>query len=166
MTTLHYFAYGSNMSSRRMQARLPAATVVATATLDGYRLAMHKVGRDGSAKCDALAVDDPKARLHGVLYRIAAAERARLDDCEGLGDGYRDATVEVRLGDGRRVAAFLYIATRTNPRLRPFDWYKTHVLHGAREHHLPDDYLVTLAALDSVPDPDPVRSAAELAIYR
>ena len=48
-----YFAYGSNLSSARMAARVPSARVVARAQLPGHALRFHKVGRDGSAKCDA-----------------------------------------------------------------------------------------------------------------
>ncbi len=48
-----YFAYGSNMSVRRLVARLPSASVVTTGFVTGYKLVFDKLSKkDGSGKCD------------------------------------------------------------------------------------------------------------------
>jgi hypothetical protein len=39
------------------------------------------------------------------------------------------------------------------------------VLHGAREHGLPVDYIRRIEAVDSMADPDADRHAVECAIY-
>ena len=53
MNQIVYFAYGSNMSQRRLQARVPSATFLGIGILLGHALAFHKISKkDGSGKCD------------------------------------------------------------------------------------------------------------------
>lgn len=163
---MHYFAYGSNMSLRRIRARVPDATVLSTATLPGYRLAFHKIGRDGSGKCDVQAIPTEHAAVHGVVYRIREQDKPRLDAWEDLGRGYVERRVRVHLADGSSTEAFLYAAVLIDPALKPYPWYKAHVLYGAREAGLPDAYIAAIEAVDTVADPDPLRHARETAIYR
>ena len=61
--------------------------------------------------------------------------------------------------------AFAYDALRIGDGLRPFAWYKHHVLHGACEHGLPEDYIRAIEAIEAVADSDAARHAAEMAIY-
>jgi gamma-glutamylcyclotransferase len=160
-----YFAYGSNLSLARIGARIDSPAVVAQAALRHHRLAFHKCGRDGSAKCDAFHTGEAGDRVLGIVYRIDARQRARLDDVEGLGRGYDVKQVMVQLAQGGVAEAFTYFATRIDDRLRPFDWYKAHVLHGAREHGLPADYVASLAAVEAVTDADAGRRTQELSLY-
>lgn len=163
--TLTYFAYGSNMSSRRLKARIPSARVVGTGHLPGHRLAFHKFSHvDLSAKCDAHPSGDPEDRVYGVIYSIAAIEKPRLDSVEGVGNGYEEKEVLVQTEAGT-VRAFTYAATRIDPSLKPYLWYKEHVLRGAREHGLAPDYLGFLNAVQAIPDPDRERHFRELSIY-
>lgn len=77
-----YFAYGSNMSSRRLTApgRTPSATRVTVGYVAGRRLTFDKLStRDQSGKCDCEATGDAAERVYGVVYRITALERAALD---------------------------------------------------------------------------------------
>ena len=161
-----YFAYGSNMSVRRMQRRIPSASALTTATLDRHRLAFHKVGRDGSAKCDVLATPGSDELVQGVLYRMAPQHKTDLDAHEGLGRGYAEKRVAVTRTDGTQCDAFLYHATHIDAALKPFRWYREHVLRGAREHGLPAAYVARILAIEVVEDPDADRHAIELAIYR
>lgn len=153
------------MSVRRLQARVPSARVAGIGVLLGHRLAFHKCGRDGSAKCDVAAGAAAGERVFGVLYRMDPGHRAALDAIEGLGLGYALKLVTVQLSDDTGVRAFTYCATRIDASLKPFSWYKEHVLRGAREHGLPRDYLAAIAATEAVQDPDETRHQAELTIY-
>jgi gamma-glutamylcyclotransferase len=163
---LLYFAYGSNLSTPRLRARVPSARKLGTATLTLYRLEFHKVGRDGSAKCDALHTGDERDAVQGVVFELPAHEQPALDRAEGLGSGYEIRRVTVTLQDGRVLEAFTYCATVTDPALQPYDWYLEHVLKGALEHGLPADYVAALGKVAAYPDFDPLRRARELAIYR
>lgn len=160
-----YFAYGSNMSTRRIRQRVPSAQPLSVGVLDGHRLAFHKAGRDGSAKCDAVVSEDAGACLYGVVYRIDPAHRVHLDAAEGLGKGYQCKTVTLRLADGTRATAFTYCATHIDASLRPYPWYKEHVLRGAREHRLPGPHIALIAGIPTVEDRDAARQAQESAVY-
>lgn len=50
---MKYFAYGSNMSLLRLWQRVPSAVRIGVFTLQGHQLRFHKLGKDGSGKCDA-----------------------------------------------------------------------------------------------------------------
>lgn len=126
------FSYGSNMSQRRLQARVPSARFVAVAELPAHRLRFHKSAGDGSAKCDAEETGHPDDRVIGVIYEIDDAEKPDLDRHEALGFGYDEKQVELTTGSDR-VQAWMYYATRINNALKPFHWYKDHVLIGARK---------------------------------
>lgn len=161
--TLWYFAYGSNMSVRRMTARVPSAEAVGIACLPHYRLAFHKIGRDGSGKCDITPCKSNE--VHGVIYRMARRHKPLLDACEDLGRGYRDQRLAVAAADGSNLQVFTYVALRRDASLLPFDWYLRHLVEGADEHRLPRPYRDRLAATESLDDPDRQRRARELSIY-
>ncbi|MFP4610679.1 MAG: gamma-glutamylcyclotransferase family protein [Thiohalophilus sp.] len=163
---MYYFAYGSNMSSRRIQARAPSATKRDTAVLTGHRLAFHKISdKDGSAKCDACETGNLTDCVHGVVFTIAEQDKPALDRAEGLGRGYAEKVVRVSLTNGEVVEAITYYAIRTDPALKPLDWYKAHVIRGAREHALPEAYIRAIETVEYVEDTDDVRRERELAIY-
>lgn len=156
---MNYFAYGSNMLSRRLLARVPSAASPVRAEVRGREVRFHKRGwLDGSGKADLVSAESEDAVAHGVLYRIAPAERELLDRAEGLGLGYRHEMVTVAAG-GRSIEAFAYRGQpeAIDPELRPFRWYLELVLAGAREHGLPAPYIRRLAAVETIEDADQER---------
>ena len=163
---MFYFAYGSNMSTRRLRQRVPSANRIGRAMLQGHQLKFHKISNDGSAKCDALYTGGPEDTVLGVLFEIPAPDSPILDRVEGLGFGYERKQVMVELDDGNRFEAFVYYATRINPALKPFDWYKQHVLTGARENNFPETYINALESIESIQDSDIDRHEMEIALYR
>ena len=145
-----YFAYGSNMSTERLRGRTPSARPLGVGWLAGHRLRWHKLGRDGSGKCDIEPAPGPSV-VWGVLFDVAWDEKPALDAAEGLGTGYFEKEVRVVTGDGER-GALTYHANpqRTVAALRPRGWYKAHVVRGAREHGLPADYVRELEQIEQV----------------
>jgi gamma-glutamylcyclotransferase (GGCT)/AIG2-like uncharacterized protein YtfP len=162
---VNYFAYGSNMSFRRLQQRVPQVQRVDTAVLAGYRLCFHKIGQDGSAKCDAFFTGAADDLLHGVLYHIEQEEKQVLDRIEGLGAGYEEQEVSLQAGSLGGVSALTYVATHIDASLQPFGWYKQHVLVGAREAGLPASYIDAIAAHPCRDDHDRRRHQRESAIH-
>jgi hypothetical protein len=160
-----YFSYGSNMSVRRIGERVPSAKPVAVARLPRHRLLFHKVGKDGSAKCDAAETEDTTAHVVGVVFDICPSGKAILDEAEGLGRGYADKLVSVAAADGQILKVVTYYATHINASLKPFHWYKEHVLRGAREHRLPDYYVQAIEHVESICDHNALRHRSELGIY-
>ena len=158
------FCYCSIMSHRRLRARVPSARFVAVTELPAHRLRFHKSAGDGSAKCNAEDTGHSGDRVMGVVYEIADAEKSDLDRHEALGFGYDEKQVELKTEQGT-LRAWMYYATRINNSLKPFHWYKDHVLIGARENGLPADYITQIEAVESIDDPKPERHARELSIY-
>lgn len=162
---MYYFAYGSNMSRKRLTRRIPARRL-GVAILQGYVLAFTKPSEaDGSAKCDVCPTENEKDEVYGVLYEIDPAHKPVLDRYEGLGYGYSSETLEV-VHEGRKLSALAYVAVNRDETLRPFHWYKEHVIQGAVENGLPREYVNVIRSVPSVSDPDEGRSARELEIYR
>lgn len=162
---MHYFAYGSNMSLARLCERIPGARRVCTGRLRGHQLRFHKVGQDGSAKCDAFHTRNPVHCVHGALFEIRPRDKRALDRVEGLGGGYDQKMVLVADDAGVEIGAFTYVATRIDPLLKPFNWYKHHVLVGARESLLPQKYIQVIQSVHSVADWDPDREVREYGIH-
>jgi len=163
---MHYFSYGSNMSIRRLQVRVPSARKVGIGILKGHVLEFHKVSQDTSAKCDASETGDPEHRVHGVVFHISEHEKFQLDKAEGLGFGYAQKVVSVEFDDGSMIEAFTYYATHIDPTLEPFSWYLEHVLRGARENDLPESYIRKIEAIVPVEDTNRERHKRELLIYQ
>ena len=157
-----YFAYGSNMCTRRLRYRVPSATAVATATLDEHELRFHKLSADDSGKCDAYSAGEEGEAVYGVVFEIHPQDKGRLDRCEGLGSGYLTKTVRVASRDGP-IEAFTYYADpgAIRPHLLPYTWYRDFVVAGAEEHRLPAEYVEWLRSFDAKEDPDPDREFRE-----
>lgn len=155
MKPIRYFAYGSNMLTRRIRApeRAPSAATLGTGYLEGRRLTFDKRGQDGSGKCDAEPTGNEADRVYGVLYEISPADKRALDAAEGLGRGYEERIVDVVTEDGI-VSAVTYVARQKGASLRPYHWYKAIAVAGAVEHGLPGDYVERLTLVESVEDPN------------
>ena len=141
MSTFLYFAYGSNMSERRLQKRVDSAKVVGTGGLKNHCLTFHKVSKDESGKCTIEYSESDK--VYGVLFEINEDQECCLDAAEGVrkGDsskgGYEKISVKIKVWDskckkykcGETVCAKTYQATKNLDRTRkPYTWYKQHVL--------------------------------------
>ena len=162
---MHYFAYGSNMSSLRLLARVRSARFETTATLVEHDLRFHKSSIDGSAKCDAYKTEDKTHFVMGIVYSLDGNEKPVLDEIEGVGVGYEQKTVRLITAANQIIEAFTYRATQIDAALKPYHWYKHHVLVGAREHGLPQAYTERILEIASIPDPDPIRHEDEMRIY-
>ena len=166
MSTIRYFSYGSNMSSQRLIDRVPSTKFMFIAKLKEHRLKFHKKSKDGSGKCDAEYTANPADCVIGVVFEILATEKPELDRKEGRGFGYEEKSVIVLTENDDQVEVVTYYATKIDALLKPYHWYKEHVLRGAKENNLPLDYISMIEKTESLPDPQPDRHEQELSIYR
>ncbi|OXS28665.1 MAG: hypothetical protein BCS36_02175 [Desulfovibrio sp. MES5] len=162
---MKYFAYGSNMSVARLQERVPGAIPKGLFTLKGHSLKFHKVSNDGSGKCDCQFTGNCKDDVFGALFEIQEEDEAKLDRFEGYVHGYDKKTVTVSNCKDESFKAIMYFATKTDPSLQPYSWYMHHVIYGATEIGVPDDYLEFLRSVKCIDDPNTKREKRELAIY-
>lgn len=163
-----YFAYGSNMSSRRLRAanRAHSAVAVTSASLAGYRLVFDKVSRDGSSKADCHHTGEPHDLVYGALFSISELDAHALvaEGAFGAKPGYRRAEVEVMTSAGLQRAR-TYLAVEKREGLLPYFWYVQHVLAGAMEFALPFEHVERIKHQETMQDTDVNRSDAEIAIY-
>jgi len=163
---MFYFAYGSNMSLRRIRQRVPSARKVSVAVLAQHKLKFHKRGsRDGSGKCDIVMTGQETDKVFGVVFDIDEGEKTALDAAEGLHNGYEIKEIALLALDGCRLQAFAYYGTDLDESLQPFHWYKNHVLQGALENGLPESYTAMIREVVSVDDPVGERHLAEMNIH-
>ncbi|UYF99515.1 gamma-glutamylcyclotransferase family protein [Halomonas sp. GD1P12] len=116
-----YFAYGSNMATQRLAARVPARFVT-TALLPAYRLAFHQRGSDGSGsgKCDIVPALAQSA-VYGVIWEMAFHHKPTLDRYERLGAAYNDTWLTVTdLAIDRQFEVQAYIGNLTALGLRTY----------------------------------------------
>ncbi|MCG7535628.1 gamma-glutamylcyclotransferase family protein [Pseudoalteromonas sp. OOF1S-7] len=158
------FAFGSNLTPARLEARLPHAQLLGTAQLPGYTLGFRHLGQDGSAKCSIEPDSSAEAHVHGVLYALTEQEMTQLDDIEG--EGYQRQRVEVVRACGTLTVAHCYITQQLHNDLLPFSWYLEHVLRGVQHHQFPAAYQQLLAKQPCILDLDYLRARRELSIYQ
>lgn len=161
---IDYFAYGSNMSEKRLGKRMSSAHKLCVATLESYELKFNKVStKDGSGKCNIVPERRDGGYVIGVVFSIDREELPQLDRFEG--PGYERRTVAVVTESGGALDVETYCAINTNDTLRPLDWYKEHVLRAAREHGFPRSYIAAIETVPAEVDSNAERRAQELSIY-
>ena len=141
-----YFAYGSNMQSRQMLERCPDSERADVARLADHRLAFTRYSKR-RASWVADIVQASGSEVWGVLYRISATDRDRLDVNEGHPTAYRREHTGVVTADGRPLDAWTYRVVNKQPEGSPATAYWRLLVEGAREHGLPQEYVSYLEAL-------------------
>ena len=134
-STNWYFAFGSNMSRKRMQKRGLIWEHILKGKLNNYELSFNKraysigEGFANIQKCEGATVE-------GVLYKLEDKNQAHiLDDFEGTPIHYERQEIFVSCKEFKKpVKAFTYIA---NPKqvesdLSPSEDYLGHLLDGKR----------------------------------
>jgi hypothetical protein len=144
-----YFAYGSNLSGRRLGQRVPGARALGAAELDAYRLTFNKPSSDGSGKANLVSA--PGAKAWGVVWSLPASAWRTLD---GFEPGYARRPCRVRGVGGEWHSAQVYLWLAPGPEQPPFASYLEHLREGAREHGLPAEFLEQLSRVDARPDPE------------
>ena len=101
-----------------------------------------------------------------MIFNISAADKSTLDELEGRGKGYEEKLVNIRQENGEMILATTYFATKIDTSLKPYTWYKKHVIEGAKEANLPSSYIKNIESVEADEDPDKKREAKEIQIYQ
>lgn len=151
---MRYFAYGSNMFTERLEARVSTARNPRKCVLHGHRLRFHKRSVDGSGKCSIVRTESASDVVHGVVFEIEDRWIAALDREEGVGLNAQRVEIAISL-DGCESTAAVYRAEpgSIDESLVPYRWYYDLVIAGALQHALPSDYVAALRAVPYRPDP-------------
>lgn len=154
------------MSLSRLKDRVPSAKRLGCYSLKGHALRFHKLSKDGSGKCDAYYTGNSNDCVIGALFEIDANEKSILDKAEGLGYGYEEKTVTVLSVTNDEIEATTYYATAIDRSVKPYSWYLNHLLIGARESRLPQEYIEKIEAVEGTQDLDADRDAEQRALHR
>ena len=111
----HYFAYGSNMSARRIRHRLGWAPSRIATILPDYQLAFDKQSNDGGKANIQFSSGN---NVEGVLYFVKEEDLVVLDEYEGVADQqYVRHEIEVKDRAGHLMPAVAYVALITGKNL-------------------------------------------------
>jgi hypothetical protein len=153
------------MSIARLQERVPSAKRLEMVTLKKHQLRFHMSSDDGSGKCDCFLTNNNEDIVLGALFDIGLNEKDILDKAESLGYGYEEKMVEVESQSGEIFEASLYYAIKIEASLKPYSWYLNHVVIGAKETKLPNNYLAVIQSTECIEDLDKERDKEQRAIH-
>lgn len=155
----YYFAYGSNMNTARVTARIGPTRGAQSAVLNDHELSFDKASRvPGISHANVKAATGK--RVEGALFKLLHPWQIRLmDPFEGHPHDYERYRMPVITAEGT-IEAWVYIAApgTTAGALKPAREYLAHLLAG--EPFLSPDYHARLAGVEAVDGLDEATLAA------
>lgn len=126
-------AFGSNLSTERLEARVGSCPVYQVAWLSGYELVFNKSSHDANVYANIRYTG--KARCPGVAYQLTLEQITALDPYE---KGYVRLVVPAETDTGELLLVQLYLAhpDETCPETLPQPEYEHHIVTGYHEHSL------------------------------
>lgn len=159
MTSFFYFAYGSNLLTRRIRINNSSAVRIANGILNDFKLDFADATADEKYHsptwngCPATIIPETKSKVVGVIWSIKNEDLEMLDRQEGVEVGiYRSMTVDVERQDsGELISCRTYQLVHNpvnslDPQNRPFERcpsrdYLNVVVNGAVESKFNDEYV-------------------------
>jgi len=139
----NYFAFGSNMSARRIRHRIGWSPARQSATLSDYVLTFNKQSIDGGKANIKNSVGD---QVEGILYSVNEDDLKKLDNYEGVKENqYKRKNIQVNDLNGHLIFAIAYVAINTGPESKPTREYLNFLLEG--EHLLSPEYVSKLEVI-------------------
>ena len=150
MSTVLYFAYGSNLLPEQMRERCPGSRPRFTASLSGYHLAFRgnssRWGQGGTATLISAA----GSQAPGMVYELEPGDVAALHGFEGHPTVYRDVAVKVRDREGLEHAAYTYLKNKDGEVNPPSMRYFHQIWHCYKRFELDEKHLMA-AVLETLP---------------
>ena len=143
--TFLYFAYGSNMLTKRLVAsnRCPSAKPIGIAIAANHKLVFEKRSIDKSGKATLSPVEG--VHTPGVLFEICNSDLTNLRRAEGSGyDRHDQFAVKCAKMSEEEVLVKTYLAKNPKDGFKPYDWYLALVIAGALQHELGCDHVKML----------------------
>jgi gamma-glutamylcyclotransferase (GGCT)/AIG2-like uncharacterized protein YtfP len=130
---IYYFAYGSNMSEKRMINRGLTPLSKQIGILENYKFIINKKSYKNPELGFANIMISENDNVEGILYKVLESDIKKLDKFEGFPKHYTKELLTIRLFGGELVQAIVYIA---NPNwvsetvLKSTTEYKNYILEG------------------------------------
>ena len=133
--TQWYIAYGSNMSSERLKARIGKSHEIKTGYLEGYKLMFNKKA-DKRGSYANLAYIGPGCRCPFAAYSISTEQLYKLDKYEGEPSHYVRIGLQFSAEKGESYIGHVYIANpdKLTENQNPSSDYLKYIYKGYEEH--------------------------------
>lgn len=144
-----YFAYGSNMSLKRLNENIPNATQITIGKLNNYRLEFTGFSKKWNGSI-ATIVPSPNSHVWGVIWSINENDIKRLDRQEGVKKKiYFPKAVHVQIFSNILLKCRTYQKRKSknpinNTPRKPSKAYIDTIIEGAKDYHLPKHYITYL----------------------
>ena len=139
-----HFAYGSNISQKQMEDRLPGLyfRFLGIARLDGYEFAMNKVSKkDGTGKANICPKHD--AFVLGAIYEMEKTALEALRYNYEIGYDLHELSAFVYIdNETAPFSASAFIATENLEERNPSEKYVNDIRTGMLERGFPEKYMV------------------------
>ncbi|KAL1130381.1 hypothetical protein AAG570_013319 [Ranatra chinensis] len=149
-----YFAYGSNLSSKRIHINNPTATRKCIGMLKGFRLDFNNWSKRWGGHC-ATIVPDLNEDVWGAVWEINSCNMPDLDRQEGVERNiYKVLDVTVKTDTNEELLCRSYQLCSLPDNRIPFEQrlpskiYLGTILQGANECGLPEHYIKKLMSID------------------
>jgi gamma-glutamylcyclotransferase len=159
MSTFFYFAYGSNLLTKRIRINNKTAERVTNGILKNYRLDFADSTADTKYYsptwngCPATIIPEKDSKVIGVIWKIQTEDLPQLDQQEGVEVGiYKPLTVDIEsMSNGDIISCRSYQlvqnpSTTLDPQGRcqercPSRDYLNVLVNGAVESKIPQNYI-------------------------
>ncbi|XP_004626576.2 gamma-glutamylcyclotransferase [Octodon degus] len=146
-----YFAYGSNLLTKRIRYRNPSATFCCVARLQDFKLDFGNFQGKTSQRWHgsiATIFQSPGDEVWGVVWKVHKSNLNSLDEQEGVESGvYVVIEVKVSTQEGKQLTCRSYLMTNYES-APPSPQYKKVICLGAKENGLPLEYQEKLKAIE------------------
>jgi gamma-glutamylcyclotransferase len=146
------FAFGSNMSLTQMNKRCPESSKLCIATLENHKLSFPRFSN--TRKCGVASVETKEGEIvWGVVFRLTGSDWSKLDKYEGVKRNFYKrvgATVYENGDSNKPIECETYVAIPEGEFFPNKDYLST-ILEGAKENHLPNNYIESLIATRTQP---------------
>jgi gamma-glutamylcyclotransferase (GGCT)/AIG2-like uncharacterized protein YtfP len=135
-----YFAYGSNMSQKRLEERVGAVTKVGVHVLKRWKLVFNcGYGEHKFANIE-MGTWNQNEYVRGVLYELTPKQMRQLDIFEGYPNYYQKVVFPLDENKPLKGIFSAYVCFnpfyKPHPKTKPTQEYINHILLGCQENEL------------------------------
>ncbi|KAM5203860.1 gamma-glutamylcyclotransferase [Hipposideros larvatus] len=149
--TFLYFAYGSNLMSKRIHLQNPSAAFCSVARLQDFKLDFgNSQGKTSETWHGGIATiyESPGDEVWGVVWKMNKSNLSSLDKQEGVNSGtYVPIEISVYTQEGKEITCRSY-QMKNYERAPPSPQYIKVICMGAKENGLPQEYQKKLNAIE------------------
>jgi hypothetical protein len=122
----YYVAYGSNLNLEQMAYRCPDATIVGKGVIEGYAL-KYRGSKTGAY---ATVIKEEGKSVPVLVWKISHNDERSLDRYEGFPTFYYKKNIIVKMANGERLRAMVYIMFDAAMPGAPSNYYMKTIYDG------------------------------------